>query len=745
MIQKSEYGYIIKKNDNYLHIVFYNKAIVRFVYTKDDRLPKSTQAVIAEKINIDAEIKDNIIKTEQLQINIDKKYLTLKVFDNEGNLISCDKNVDFNNRRVEKHHLYEKGYYGLGEKYEWINRINTSTTNWNSDVIGLTSLHNSVFKEYHTAIPFFIGMDESKSYGIFFDNTFRTEFDFNIQLNKSFYFRSEGGHIDYYLICGGNVSDIVKGYTYLTGRMNLPRKDFLGYHQCRYSYMNRDELMSVAKKMREKNIPCDVLYLDIDYMKNYKVFTIDSQRFNDFKDMVKKLEEMGFKLVTIIDPGVKKEEGYSVYEEGMENNYFIKDAFGEVYVGEVWPGDSVFPDFLRSKVRKWWGELHKSLLDKGVEGIWNDMNEPANFSTQSKTIPKDTVHINDEGERKLHSEIHNIYGMLEAQATYHGIINHIPNKRPFILTRSAYSGTQRYSGIWAGDNTSTWEHLESSIPMNLNLGLSGFSYTGSDVGGHCGDCTAELLIRWTQLGAFIPLFRNHTVKDSIRQEPWCFGEDALKIIRKYIRLRYKYITYLYNLMRESSINGNPVIRPLFYHYQNDENTYNINDQFLFGENMMICPITRPGQSNRMVYLPKGEWYDYWTEERITGGRNIITQADIDVIPIYVKGGSIIPRDEVREFIDVSIKSFNIDFYVGESGSYSLYLDDGISFDYIKGKYSIIHFQMESNNNEINIIYNIEKNKYTVPNIKIYIHGNDNTKTILVNNKKITGSCFKLKI
>ncbi|MTI68663.1 MAG: glycoside hydrolase family 31 protein [Firmicutes bacterium] len=733
MIKRTAYGYTIENDNNFLDIVFYGDNIVRFVYSKENRLPGSTSAVVAKPKEVELELENNIIKSNKIKIVVNEKDLKVKIYDTEGNLLNKDKKIDVDNVELHKEIIWEKGFYGMGEKYGWINRLGESTVNWNSDVIGLNYLHNPTIKKYHTSIPFYIGLDTFKTYGIYFDNTYETKFDFG-KYESSVQFSSEGGNLDYYFIYGDNVSDVIKGYSKLTGTMPLPRKDFLGYQQCRWSYENREQLMEVASKMREENIPCDVLYLDIDYMKDYKVFTVDSDKFKEFKKMNTKLKKMGYKLVVIIDPGVKKEKGYDVYEQGLKKDYYIKDSKNLVYVGEVWPGDAVFPDFLREDVRKWWGELHKDLVKDGVEGIWNDMNEPSDFSTESKTLPKDCLHVDDKGKEKTHSEIHNIYGMLEAKATYNGLKNINDNKRPFILTRAAFSGTQRYAALWTGDNTSIWEHLESSIPMYLNLSLSGFSFIGGDVGGFLEDSNGELLTRWTQLGAFTPLFRNHSAKGTINQEPWSFDDETLKNTVKYIKLRYNFITYMYNLMRESSKEGEPALRPLFYHYQNDENTFNINDQFLLGEKLMICPITRPAKYVRMIYLPKGVWYDYWTKEKITGGRYIIKEAKLDVLPMYVKAGAILPKDTCMNYIGEKDEKLDIEIYAGENNEYNIYFDDGLSFDYKDGVYSEILIKLQEDKENINIETNILKDKYNIPEYNFKVYGNDD-KDIIINDKR----------
>lgn len=739
MIKKTTYGYTVEKDNIFLDIVFYSDSIVRFSYTDEDKLPDSTIGVIGKPKQVKVELEKNNIKTKDLHIKINEDSLMVQIYDSKGNLINIDRNIDIKNIEVKKEILDEKGFYGVGEKYGWLNKKGTDTVNWNSDVLGNVPIHTTTVKEYHTAIPFYIGMNKDLAYGIYFDNTYRTYFDFGKKDDSTVCFKADGGRIDYFFIYGPEVNQVVKGYSEITGTMPLPRKDFLGYQQCRWSYENRDELMTVAKKMRKENIPCDILYLDIDYMKDYKVFTVDSDKFDEFKKMNQKLKKMGYKLVVIIDPGVKREEGYNVYEEGLEKDYFIKDSNREVYIGEVWPGDSAFPDFLREDVRKWWGELHKELLENGVDGFWNDMNEPSDFSTETKTLPEDTVHTDDNGNSRTHKEIHNIYAMLEARGTYEGLKKLKPNTRPFVLTRAAFAGTQRYSALWTGDNSSIWEHLESSMAMFMNLGLSGYSFIGGDVGGFTHDSNGELLSRWTQLGAFTPFFRNHSAKGTINQEPWCFGEETLDITRKYIRLRYRFITYLYNLMKDSSDKGDPVLRPLFYHYQKDENTFNINDQFLFGENIMICPITRPKTNHRMVYLPKGKWYDYWTKETIDGGQYILKRGELDTLPIYIKAGAIIPMDKVTNYVGEENSTLEIHYYYGDKGKYKLYLDDGISFDYKEGKYTEIDFEIEPQKESIKLSKEILHNGYNIPEIKVVVHGFIDDNKVTIEGKEINNN------
>ncbi len=733
IIKKMDYWFQIKSSERVLNILFYSDSIVRFVYDED---LGSTPAVLERPLNGLGKILGDSIATNELVIKIDSNSLQVEVYNSSGELINKDISVDIPKIEIRKEILWERGFYGSGERYWYLNQKGRRMSNWNSDLIGLYDLHNVTIKEMHTSIPFYIGLDKEKCYGIYFDNSFRTCFDYGKTYNNAVSFKSSGGKIDYYLIYDRDIKGIIEKYSFLTGRMNLPSIPFLGYQQSRYSYKNSKEVMNIAKRMRNEKIPCDVLYLDIHYMENYKVFTIDSKEFRDFKKMLKELKSMGFKVVLIIDPGIKVEKGYKVFEEGKKGDYYVKDSYGLDYVGEVWPGEAVFPDFLRTEVRKWWGDLHASLIKDGVDGIWNDMNEPSNFITKSKTLPEDCLHIDDLGDEKTHSEIHNLYGLLEAKATYKGLKKYLNNKRPFLLTRAAFAGIQRYSALWTGDNTSVWEHLEMSIPMFLNIGLSGIPFVGSDVGGFLEDSDEELLCRWTQLGVFTPFFRNHSNLDTIYQEPWQFGEDTLDNVRKFINIRYSLLTYLYNLMKVSSEKGHPIMRPLLYHYQDDEKTLNIYDEFLFGENMLVAPIYRPGIDERLVYLPEGNWYDFWTDEKKKGKRFLAQYSPIDKIPVCIKEGSIIPRDKIMNYFGELENEITLHFYTGKSCEYELYIDDGITFDYEKDIFSLVKIHTVESSNTLIIGSKTAYKNYEIPKIKINLHGLDNIKEVIIDGEKI---------
>lgn len=570
-------------------------------------------------------------------------------------------------------------FYGLGDKTGYLDKRYYDYEMWNTDN---PAPHVDCFKALYKSIPFFMTLTDEHVYGIFLDNTYKSFFNMGQESEEYFYFGATAGNLDYYYMAGETMAEVLQGYTYLTGTCPLPQKWTLGYHQSRWGYLNQDDMEDIATHMRELDIPCDCLHFDIDYMEDYKVFTWNKERYYGNPDaFLKKLTDRGFKPVVIIDPGVKQEAGYEIYEEGVEKGYYATAPDGEIYVNAVWPGDAVFPDFGKPEVRKWWGENHKFLLEKGVRGIWNDMNEPASF----KGPLPDDVMFSEEGEPAKHEKVHNIYGHLMAKATFEGL-QKLDGRRPFVITRACYAGSQKYATAWTGDNQSMWGHLQMAIPQLCNLGLSGMPFVGTDVGGFGADTTKELLLRWVQLGCFSPLFRNHSAMKTKRQEPWQFGTEAVDIYRKYVQLRYKLIPYFYDLFYEEERTGAPIIRPLVFHYEKDRTARTCNDEFLVGDKILVAPVVQQGMTKRMVYLPQGEWYDYWTGEQLTGNQWLIKDAPLDICPMYVKAGSILPTMEPMNYVgEKEADTLYLEVFPGK-GEYSHYLDNGEDFAYREGKY-----------------------------------------------------------
>lgn len=642
------------------------------------------------------------ILTEQLRVRVQRNECRVECFDKAGQAIAHDTGMGMAWRtgaiatwkRIEA----DEHFYGFGERTRLLDKLSEVKTNWTLDALDYDSLTD----EMYTCIPFFIALRPNVNYGIFFNTTFWSQFDIGAEEPGVLRMETRGDELDYYIVYGSEPAQILRTYTQLTGRMPLPPKWAIGYHQCRWSYESEDVVRELAAEFRKRRIPCDVIHLDIDYMNGYRVFTWSPKRFSEPAKLVSELAQDGFKTVSIIDPGVKYEpEGdYHVFDAGVENDYFVRKTDGELFHGYVWPDKAVFPDFLRPEVREWWGDLHRSLTEAGVAGIWNDMNEPAiadrPFGDPGEKIwfPSDAPQ-GSEAERTTHAETHNLYGQSMAQAAYEGMKKLRPNQRSFILTRSGFAGVQRYSSVWMGDNQSLWEYLENSLPMLCNMGLSGVAFVGCDVGGFAGNATAELFARWMQVGMLYPLMRGHSAMTTAQHEPWVFGDRTENICREYINLRYQLLPYFYTLFWEAATTGAPILRPLLYHFPNDTHTYKLYDQVLLGSSLMAAPVYRPGVEYRAVYLPEGTWYDWWTGERYEGSTHILAHAPLEKMPLYVRAGAIIPMQPVMQYVDERpLEELTLCIFPG-NGEFTLYEDDGHTFEYQNGAWATTTYRVSS--------------------------------------------------
>lgn len=608
-------------------------------------------------------------------------------------------------------------FFGFGEKMGFLDKRGMYMRMINTD----NPLHTPDLDPMYISIPFFMVVSPGRPAIGFYLNS--TSFSFFNMNGDVYTFGAQDDGIEFYIIYGPTVIDVVSHFTSIIGKMPMPPAWAIGYQQSRWSYATADQALNVAQKMREDGIPCDVIYLDIDYMDGYKVFTW-GRGFTDPKSFIDKLKTMGFKVVTIVDPGVKKEKGYCVFETGKKIEAFCKSKDGEDFVGYVWPGKCVFPDFLRKDVREWWAQQHKALFDVGIDGIWNDMNEPSivwtdRNSEEMKTLLNENevslalldrikrffiqrdygneiVHTDDHEEKWPHSKVRNVYALLESMATTRAFKIYKPGKRPFTLSRSGFAGIQRYSAVWTGDNSSWWEHLEGEMPILMGLGLSGISFAGADVGGFGGDATPELLIRWTEMGAFLPFFRNHTAIGTTSQEPWAFGRDVEKIVKKYIKLRYELFPYMYTCFYNAHKTGIPIMRPLLMCDQDDLDLYSVNDEFLVGDSILVAPVVRPNAVWRSAYLPKGKWIDMRNGQEYEGRHTYKIAAPLDEIPVFVKENSVIFRtDPMNYLFEHENLSLYADFY-GKKAVARVYEDDGESFEYNKGKYNLYETSFESN-------------------------------------------------
>ena len=643
--------------------------------------------------------------TGVLRVRVTKSPLRIAFLTPSGDTITADAApAAFQGSafRVWKQMPIDEHYFGLGDKAGPIDHRDQAFTMWNTDAYGWRSGTDPLYK----SIPFFLALRAGAAYGIFLDNTYRSSFDFGKASRDRYSFGSDGGDLDYYFFYGPDPKQVIADYTALVGRTPLPPLWSLGYQQSRYSYETEARVREIASEFRSRHIPADVIYLDIDYESERRPFTIDRTRFPNFEGMVRELGAAGFKLIPIVDLHLKQEPGYKPYDEGLAGDHFVKNADGSLYVGPVWPGPSVFPDFTRASSRAWWGSLFQEFSAMGVRGIWNDMNEPSVFVSPDKTMPLTVVHrVQENGESRTtdHREIHNVFGMENARGTYEGLLRSKPDLRPFVLTRAAYPGSWRYAATWTGDNSATWEHYRLSIPTLLSLGVSGYTFSGVDVGGYAGSPTAELLTRWIELGVFLPFYRNHTEKGSRDQEPWVHGPEHEAIRRRYIELRYRLLPYIYTGMEEASRDGLPLMRPLFLEYPSSKDLVTNDREFLFGRDLLIAPKVQETMDAYTVNLPEGSWYDFWTGVAVPKAPAVHVDPALDSLPIYVRAGAIIPMQPVvQNTTEVPHGPLQLLVYPGPDCRGSLYLDDGETFAYQHNQFYRAEFTCQSSGQEVRV-------------------------------------------
>jgi alpha-glucosidase len=574
--------------------------------------------------------------------------------------------------RVVKRRAPGERFFGCGERTRGLEKTGSHQVFWNVDP---PQGHTASFNNLYTSIPFVVSLVDGRAHGVLFDSTHRVEIDLAKSDPDLVTYTAAGGDLVYYVILGPTPRELLDRYTALTGRTPMPPRWALGNQQSRWSYMSADEVRAIAAEFRARDIPCDVLYLDIDYMDGYRVFTWDGERFPDPAAMIAELGEDGFRVVTIVDPGVKADTGYDVYREGRARDHFCQTRTGGEYRNVVWPGLCAFPDFASPAVREWWGDLHARLLDVGVAGVWCDMNEPALFVPLQSTMPPDVVH-RGEGRPKHHAEVHNAYGQWMAQAAREGLERLRPDRRPFVISRAGYAGLQRHALQWTGDNSSWWEHLWMAMPQLQNLGLSGIAWAGVDVGGFFDDCDGELLARFTEFGVFQPFCRNHSAKGTAAQEPWAFGEPWESVCRDMLQLRMRLLPYLYTAFEECHRTGAPVLRPLLFDFPDDPATYSADDQFLVGDALLVAPITRPGLEHRHVYLPAGTWHHWWTGERSEGPAHVLAHAPLGRPALYARANRPLPLgDPIMHTGEPSGLTWRV-FASPGAGSAELYEDAG---------------------------------------------------------------------
>jgi alpha-glucosidase len=671
-------------------------------YSQDRKTPAVKIAQTAMQITLTNNYGARVV--------IRKSPFSIQVFDENGRVVIEDDpkhptTFDLATGEIQTTKLRRsevETYYGFGEKaFAEMSRDGKFIVNWNTDTFSYPIGTDPIYE----SIPFFYALYAGQAYGIFLNNTYRTWFDMGKTSPESYSFGADGGDLDYFIFTGGkdrSPKTILSDYAELTGKTPLPPLWALGNQQSRWSYVPESRVREIADGFRRNKIPADVIYLDIDYMDGYRVFTWDKKRFPDPLRLISDLKTQGFQTVLTIDPGIKVDENYSVYKDGQRAGIFVKNPDGTELHRDVWPGASAFPDFTNAKAREWWGGQFKKNVDEGVAGFWNDMNEPGVFMNDksekpeilyhpAKTFPYDTPHAGD-GLPGTHLRYHNVFGMQMARATFEGLKKLRPDKRPFVLTRAGFAGVQRYSAVWTGDNYASWDHLALSIPMLTNFSVSGVPFVGCDVGGFNDRPSPELYARWLQAAVFTPFLRSHSVGWAGNKEPWEYGDEFTAINRSTVELRYRFLPYIYTLFHEHERTSMPVMRPLWFEFPSDKQTYLIADEYLLGRDVLVAPVIKEGLRERDVYLPAGEnWIDWWTGERYDGGKSYQVKVPIDRLPLFVRVGAVIPTEPVIQNTG-EMKSAPVTLNVaagiatGKTEAFTVYQDEGDGYGYRRSEW-----------------------------------------------------------
>ncbi len=532
-------------------------------------------------------------------------------------------------------------FLGFGEKTGPMNKNGRLLRFRNTDIMQVAPMDEALdpdFDPYYVSIPFHMHVPAGTTAvsGSFIDTTWPLTAD--LRNSDTATFVGDGGSYVEYFFAGPDMRALLDRYTALTGRPALPPLWALGHHLCRWDDFNEGVIRRIADACRAHGIPCDSVWLDIDHMDGFRIFTWDKAKFPDPAGFAAELQGKGFRLVAILDPGVKMDPGYHVYDEGARRRLFCTAPDGSVFAGKVWPGRTVFPDFTRADVRVWWSSLVARHVPGVFDGLWIDMNEPAFTGAEDSRML-----FGSPDAPEPHDAWRNRYAILMAEATRSGLLDARPNERPFVLSRAGSPGIQRFAANWTGDNGSRWDHLAMSVRMSCGLGMSGQPFVGSDIGGFAKDATAELLVRWYQYAAFQPFCRNHSMKETALQWPWSFGKRALGLIRNALELRYRLLPYLYTAFVRSSETGEPVQRPLAFDFPDDPRAWETEDEFMCGPDILVAPVLRPRARSRRVYLPEGaDWYILDTPACFPGGSTVTMNTPLSVCPVFVRAGAAVP-------------------------------------------------------------------------------------------------------
>ncbi len=664
---------------------------------------RASWAVLPDWWSCDIEVErtgPHAFRTELLAVSIDPSTLAVEIADRAGRSLFRGHGRDAVRHDEPGFRLRAAApdgtlYYGLGDKPDALEKRGRAYAMWNADRYGFGEGWDPLYK----SLPFLLAVDrDAVASGLFVDCTHRIGFDLAATEADVLAIAADAPTLRFHVLAGPDPKAVLRRFASLVGRPPLPPIWSLGYGQCRYSYDSAEQALAVVRGHRERSIPLDAIWLDIGFQDRNRPYTTNPDTFPSFAEAIEEASALGVRTVVIADlhvPAVPGED-YAPYTTGVEGDHFVKDADGTVYTGEVWPGPCHFPDFTREATRAWWGTLAAQFVADGVAGFWNDMNEPAVFDGPGKTMPVDTVHRIEGGgfatHLTTHREIHNVYGMQNARATHDGLLALRPDRRPYVMTRAGYAGSQRYAVTWTGDNTSSWNHLKLSTPQLLGLGLSGFGLAGCDIGGFKGSPSPELLTQWIATGVFNPLFRNHTDLGSQNQEAWVHGPEHETLRRRAIETRYRLLPYLYTAVEEMTRTGVPVMRPMFTEFS-DPALARVESRYMFGPLLMVAPPPDETLDDHLVCLPDGtDWFSFWS------GAPIVPDKDRTVrfgkrngfVPVLVRAGSILPMGKPVESTARRRGALRLHVFpnaaAGGDASGTVYDDDGESFAYRHGQF-----------------------------------------------------------
>ena len=730
---------VASTQEGHVQVRFYADRIVRITVSASSTPESYPYAVIAEALPVQLALKEDPayleLRTSRLVVRLDRNPFTLSFLSLEGEVLNEEVpglGTSWIGDQVTSYRVLQEGerFIGLGEKTGPLDRRGNGYQNWNTDAYSYSPGQDPLY----CSTPFYIGIHHRRQYGIYLDNSYKSFFNFGASNNRFSSFSADAGDLNYYFIQGDSVAGVIEGYTHLTGRMPLPPKWSIGYQQCRYSYYPDFEVRAIAKTFRDKKIPADAIVLDIHYMDKYKIFTWDNERFPDPKGLIDYLKSLNFEVVVMCDPGIKVENGYEPYDDGKDKDVFVKYPDSEYYTGQVWPGWCHFPDFTNPQARTWWKEKLACYSSLGVEGYWNDMNE---IATWGNMLPEN-IEFHHEGEKATARKARNIYGLQMARSTYEGACELLDGKRPFNLTRSGFSGIQRYAAVWTGDNVSYDDHMMLGVRIVNSMGVSGMAFAGYDVGGFTGDASVKLFARWITLGAFSPFFRGHTMVNSLDAEPWSFGEEVENISRNFIRLRYQLMPYLYAVFYEATQTGMPIQRTLAIAHAHDARVYlaAYQNQYFFGPFYLVAPAVSH-QAYTKVFLPEGNWYSLYDGRPLPGNAEVIVECPVHRLPVFIAAGAIIPMQPPVMHAREKVTELHVHIYSGGSQTvFDYYDDDGSTFRHQGGEY---HFRRMIHDGVKKCLeIQAARGSYLPPftRIKLVLHGSSGVGHFLVNGSTV---------